>query len=204
MPLRQSSFVYSIMKVLVVAVIATFGCQALAHVDSQLHFRSGLVGASFDGSRSGSFLVPTSLDLEYELFLSSKRSIAFRTIIAVELPESLPRYSYFGAGTRYYLGSQGMSFNQGDKQITVKSIPTTRYYIGVDGGFSIIILQSLGSVLQVMSSMVDLGTSFGVIRQITPDLGFHSQVGLSAGFGFNSSALVCVTYRGLVGLTYSF
>lgn len=189
---------------LYLAVLLFMPWQSHATEPQQISVRTGVVGGSYAGTRTGTFLVPSSFDIDYELFQSVHRSLFFRALLALELPDSLPRYSYFGTGIRYYFGSQGIQWQKTDGHISVSSIPTWRYYVEGNVGISIVIIQSFGSVLQIVSDMFDVGASVGVIRQITPQLGFGAQIGGSSAMGFTSSSLIGFTYRGLAGITYSF
>lgn len=172
--------------------------------ESQFHIRFGAIKAVFWGSDSGEFFVPTMLDLEYETFLSNTHSLIFRSMLAMELETAKPYYAYSGAGMRYYLGSKGMLVESQGEGVAISAIPKVRYYAGWDAGVSQAIIQSLGRILQISSTMIDIGGNVGVIYQVDRKFGFEFHAGATSTQGFSSVSVVGVTVRATAGITYQF
>jgi len=177
---------------------------AFAESESQFHIRIGAIKAVYWGSDSGDFFVPTMLDLEYETFLSNTRSLIFRSMLAMELETAKPYYAYSGAGMRYYLGSKGMLVESQGEGVAISAIPKVRYYIGWDAGISQAIIQSLGRILTVTSTMIDFGGNAGVIYQVDRKFGVEFHAGATSAQGFSSVSVVGVTVRATAGITYQF
>lgn len=190
-------------KLLILSILIMWGSHSLA-ADSQLHIRTGILQGKYWGAQSGEFLVPNTFDAEYEVFLANSRSFLFRSMLAMELTTAKPYYSYSGIGMRYYLASKGMMFDAQDEGVSIISIPKWRYYVGWDFGISTAIVQSLGKVLQIMSTMIDFGGHAGVIYQVDSTFGIEGHVGATTGQGFSSVSVVGVTLRAFVGGTYQF
>lgn len=168
---------------------------------SQMHARLGGTAGSYDGPLTGGFLSP-AVDFEYEVFKSNSFSYAFRALLALEMPIAKPHYTYFGLGARWYLDSKGAKVEIIDARTSILSRPTWRHYLAVDVGVSQVIIQTFGDVLQIVSSMVELGGGAGTIYQVNNDFGVEARLALTTGYGFTSIALIGVTATGLVGLVY--
>ncbi|MCB0364616.1 MAG: hypothetical protein H6624_08700 [Bdellovibrionaceae bacterium] len=171
---------------------------------TQLHFRTGLIYGDFSGQFSGSFSVPTALDIDYEVFTHNNRSYHFRFTQAVELPDSTPFYTYGGAGYRYYMDSKGILADQSEPGILISSVPRWRYYAGFDAGIAQVVVQSFGSIVQAVSSMMDLGLNFGLMYQVGTNLSLEVQAGTSFGYSFSSVPEQGFTGRFFVGGAYFF
>lgn len=171
---------------------------------TQLHLRFGPMGGSYDGPIRGVFFTETSFDMEYEVFKSNDFSYAFRALLALEMPEAKPFYTYFGTGFRWYFNSRGPYTEAYDSRVSIRTTPTWRYYAGLDFGVSQVIIRTFGDVLQIISSMVEVGGSIGTIYQLTPHFGVEGKLNVSTGYGFTSIALVGVTYGGYLGGVYYF
>lgn len=172
--------------------------------ESQLHVRMGLVQGAYTGPEDGQFQIPTALDLEYEIFKANKRALIFRSIIAMELETSKPFYTYFGSGYRFYFGSKGMQVDKTDDNINITSVPKWRYYWTIDAGISQAIIRSLGKVLQVTSTMIDIGANIGTTYQIDRRLALELQLGATTGQGFSSVSVIGYSVRALGGVVYHF
>ncbi|HEX4926223.1 MAG TPA: hypothetical protein VFV50_19170, partial [Bdellovibrionales bacterium] len=105
---------------------------------------------------------------------------------------------------RFYINSKGMYFDRNDEAYRILSYPRFRYYWGWDAGISQVIVRSLGKVLQVVSSMVDVGVCGGAIWQIDRDFGIEAHIGATSGYGFSSVAVIGYSTRALLGVTYFF
>ena len=172
--------------------------------DSQLNVNWGMVSGSFTGGSGfkGSISVPTSIDVGYEVFSSSRKSLLFRAILSNNLSESRIAYSYAGVSRRYYLGSSGMGFTNSDGVTNVVSIPQRRFYAGVDVGVSQVLVAEQGPVLQVNSGLIDFGGHLGAIFQMSPTIGINAQVGMAFGYGFSAIAVSGTINRIFLGITY--
>jgi hypothetical protein len=191
------------LKIVLIGAVLFFGSTVWAR-QSQFAFRIGPVYGNYHGPIEGDFYVPGALDMEYSTFMENDKALIFRAMLALELPESKPYYTYAGTGFRFYNGSKGMSVDQSEENFTLSILPTRRYYWGVDVGISQAIVESYGTVLQAVSAMIDVGVHVGATFQINDKIGVDVLAGASGGFGFSSVGVTGSTTRGLVGLTYSF
>lgn len=195
-------------KVLVAGLIsgltALLMCSQAYAGNSQIHLRLGHVQGHYTGPQSGGFSIPTSTDLEYEIFLANQRSLIFRTILSMELETSKPFYSYSGTGMRYYFFSKGMQFDLEDEMVSMSATPRWRYYFGWDLGISQVIVKSLGRVLQITSTMVDIGGCIGTTYQIDRSFALEAHLGVTSGQGFSSVSVVGYSARALAGIVYQF
>ena len=111
---------------------------------SQLHLRVGYLAGQYSGTFEGEFVVYEALDLDYELFLSNDGSVIFRFIQALDDPDTVPFYTYAGAGYRYYWRSKGpLTIQKGDG-LFIESIPKLRFYTGIDLGVAQVLTKSFG------------------------------------------------------------
>lgn len=196
---------FSLRGLIVLACLITFANIQTAKADeSQLHVRFGLLQGHYTGPENGDFTIPNAFDLEYEIFKANQQSLIFRSIIAMELKTSKPYYTYYGSGYRFYFGSKGMQVEKADENISVSSLPRWKYFAGVDVGISQAIIRSLGKVLQVVSTMVDIGVHGGVSYQIDRRLSVELQLGVTSGQGFSSISVIGYSLRALGGLAYHF
>lgn len=166
--------------------------------------RMGPVHGNYSGPIKGDFYVPTGLDVEYSQFMANNKTFFFRATLALELPESKAFYTYAGTGMRFYYKGRAMAIHASEGDIQLSAQPTKNFYWGFDFGMSQAIVQSFGTVLQAVSTMVDSGLHTGMTFQINEKFGFDTLIGASFGFGFSSVGVTGVTVRGLAGVTYSF
>jgi hypothetical protein len=172
--------------------------------NTQLHVRTGFLDGKYFGPTSGDFVVTSTLDIDHETFIANRRSRVFRTILGIDMISAKPFYTYAGTGMRFYLNSKGMFFDRNDESYRILSYPRFRYYLGWDAGIAQVIVRSLGKVLQVVSSMIDVGGCAGAIWQIDRDFGIETHFGITSGYGFSSVAVIGYSTRLLVGMTYYF
>lgn len=172
--------------------------------NTQIHLRLGYISGSYTGPQEGSFEIPQAVDIEYEIFRANKRSLFFRSILAMEMESAKPMYSYSGFGYHYYFNSKGMQFQLEDEFVGFSAVPRWRYYFGWDAGVSQAIVKSLGKVLQIVSTMLDLGAHVGTTYQIDPSFSLEAQAGISTGQGFSSVSVVGIHARGVLGVAYQF
>jgi hypothetical protein len=190
-------------KFLLVFLVFLFSTVSFAE-DTQLHVRMGLLSGKYTGPENGQFNIPNAFDLEYESFKANNRSLTFRGIIAMELKTSKPFYTYFGSGYRWYFASKGMQVERADENVVVTAVPRARYYFGVDVGISQAIIRSLGRVLQVVSTMVDIGPHIGATYQVDRRLALEAHIGVTTGQGFSSISVIGFSTRALGGFVYHF
>ncbi len=169
-----------------------------------MHFRGGYITGKYYGPQDGGFEVPNALDLEYEVALSSQRSVIMRSMIAMQLETSKVLYTYSGSGMRYYFASKGMQVETEDEHVAFSSIPKWRYYWGWDAGVSTVVVQSLGKVLQVSSTMVDIGVNLGTAYQIDRKFAVELHTGVTNGQGFSSVSVFGYSIRVFGGMIYHF
>jgi hypothetical protein len=171
---------------------------------SQFDFHFGMLSASFTGpspQTTGSFSVTNTLGLAYESFSSAKSSYVFSSVLAYSLAKAQVDYMGVGFGRRFYLGSDGMAFEAVDKGVSIVSVPTWRYYAGFDGNVAMVDALDVTSSYIVEGAVFDLTGEFGIIYQLSRNVGLNFEVGLSYGFGFSSVALGEQSKRFLVGFT---
>lgn len=171
---------------------------------SQLHLRTGLVYGDYGGQFSGNFSVPTALDIDYEVFTHNNRSYHFRFTQAIQLPDSVPFYTYGGGGYRFYFDSKGIVGNQSEPGILISTSPRWRYCVGVDAGIAQVVVQTFGSIVQAVSNMLDIGVNGGLMYQVGENLSLELQVGGSFGYSFSSVPEQGATGRLFLGGAYFF
>ncbi|MBC7692645.1 MAG: hypothetical protein H7222_12865 [Methylotenera sp.] len=176
---------------------------------AQFHFRTGPLSATLSGkaaevSGGRGFSVSNTIDLDGEVFTSSRDSYVIRGILAHDLASAQTMYAYMGVGRRFYLWSNGMVVETMEKGTSVTSVPKWRYYVGADAGFARVVAFNYGPVLEVASTLIDIGVHGGAIYQMTKSLGIDLHLGKSMGFGFSSVTVGCSTTRMFLGLSYFF
>lgn len=171
----------------------------------QFHARVGLLDASYAGSGLGrrTFAVPTTADLELEVFTARDESFHLRSMMAMELNTDRVDYTYAGFGKAYYLLGRGKSDIRSEKDISIKTIPTTRYYWGWNVGVAQVLVVPYGLVLASYSTTLDISLDAGVIHQVSENLGIELRTGVGTGYGFSAVTVTGVTFQALVGVTYS-
>jgi hypothetical protein len=198
---KRSSGISAILLFAFLILISAF---AKADDNTQLHIRTGMLDGKYYGPTGGDFVVTSTLDIDHETFLANRRSRVFRAILGIDIISAKPFYTYAGTGMRFYLNSKGMYFDRSDESYRILSYPKFRYYLGWDAGIAQVIVRSLGKVLQVVSSMIDVGACGGAVWQVDRNFGVEAHLGLTSGYGFSSVAVVGHTARVLLGVTYYF
>jgi len=169
---------------------------ARATEDSQLHVRGGYFHATYWGPQSGNISIPSTFDVEYERFLSNQSSLVFRYTMAMDLDTSRPYYNYAGTGMRYYFGSKGMEVDTKEMGVTISAIPRWRYYYGWDVGIGVGIVQTVGSILQIMTTVADAGLCLGTIYQLNKRFGAEVHVEVSTVQGFSNVSVYWINPAG--------
>lgn len=169
---------------------------------SQVHIRSGYFGGSVKAQDYGSTLsIVGAMDLEYEVLLSGRRGAFVRATLGYDSASSRMPYSGLGAGMRYYfLGSGGRyeSSSGGDR---IERSPRLRAFAGPELGIAQVTVQRVGPVLNVTSTVLEVGGSIGVIRQLGGNLGIELLGAAHTGFGFANVSAASTVYRILVGVS---
>ncbi|MCB0366698.1 MAG: hypothetical protein H6624_00765 [Bdellovibrionaceae bacterium] len=170
----------------------------------QVHLRAGLMQGTYSGSNveGRTFSVPTTLDVELEVFRGRDESFTTRAIMAMELGDNRVNYTYAGVGRTYYLWSRGRKDVRKEKFVQIANIPKTRYYWSWNGGIAQVLAIPFGLVLATYSTTLDLSVAGGMIYQVTPNLGLEFQMGTGLGYGFSTVTVTGVTVRALFGVTY--
>lgn len=168
----------------------------------QLQFRTGPISGSFSGPTDGEFSVTLPLDFAYEHFLGPRSSWLVRTILAHDSSEGRTAYAYSGIGFRGYFWSRGPRVESGIGGESIQIQPNRRYYYGLDLGISQVLLKSVGSVLEIRTSMIDFGPQVGVIQQMSKNIGLELHLGYTMGMGFSSVTASGNTMRTMLGLSY--
>jgi len=171
---------------------------------SQFHFRTGFVEAKVSGVVTNSFRLSLPIDMEYELFRSTRSSYTLRMMIGYDISGARIPYIYTGIGRRFYFSSTGMEVDESGSGMRVVSMPLWRYYFGGDIGLSQTTVTSFGTVLQSQSVGLDLGPNAGIIYQLTKSFGLEFQGGVNFALGFTTVSVNTFTYRALLGGTYFF
>lgn len=170
----------------------------------QVHARMGLLNGTYAGAgvEQRQFSVPTTMDLELEVFTDRDESFNLRSMMAMELGTNRVHYTYAGFGRSYYLYGRGKKDLRVEKLVSVQTIPKTRYYWGWNAGIAQVLVIPYGLVLASYSTTLDLSLSAGVIRQISNNVGVEFRGGLGLGYGFSAVTVTGVTMQAMLGITY--
>lgn len=170
----------------------------------QVHLRSGLMQGSYSGSNidGRTFTVPTTLDVELEVFRGVDESFTTRAMMVMELGDNRVHYTYAGVGRTYYPWSRGRMDVRKEKFVEITNVPKTRYYWSWNGGIAQVLAIPFGLVLGTYSTTLDLSVAGGVIYQATPNLGLEFHLGTGIGYGFSTVTVTGMTVRALIGVTY--
>ncbi len=170
----------------------------------QLHTRMGLFSGSYAGSAVNTtpWSVPTTIDVEIELFQSRTEAYALRATMAMELDTNIVQYTYAGVGKTNYIGSRGRKDFKTESRIQIKNTPKLRYYWGWNAGVAQVAAENLNLVASIYSTTLDFSANTGLIYQTGENLGFETRFGMGFGYGFSSVTVTGTTIRLLFGLTY--
>src|SRR5579885_2084608 len=88
---------------------------------SQISVRLGLLTSSLtvgstDNRKSETLSVPDTLEFEYEILSTNKRSFFFRGTMAYELADSRVGYLFVGGGMHFYLMGNAMTYDRSDPE----------------------------------------------------------------------------------------
>lgn len=179
-----------------------------------LHARAGYLGANIDRPPLNPELVVVSVDdsksalpvfdLEFEVFVSNRRSAFVRYILALDFSTTKNIYSYTGIGQRFYVFSKGPQVSEQDQGTFVGSSPQWRYYLAWDLGISRMIIGDFGTVLELSSTLLDLGGRIGIAYSVVPNINIEANVGAAFGYGFSSVAVNSLMLRAFLGTSFNF
>ncbi|MBT4761191.1 MAG: hypothetical protein HOO06_05775 [Bdellovibrionaceae bacterium] len=170
----------------------------------QVHTRMGLFSGSYAGSgvETRAWSVPTTIDIEMEIFQSRVKSYTLRAVMAMELDTNRVNYTYAGIGQSNYIASRGRKDFRTEKRVQFKNTPKLRYYWGWNVGVAQVLVIDFGLVLGTYSTVLDMSGNAGAIYQVGENLGIEARAGLGLGYGFSTVTVTGTTTRMLVGLTY--
>lgn len=170
----------------------------------QMHMRMGLFSGSYtgEGVASRAWSVPTTLDVEMELFQNRTHSYTLRAVMAMELGTNRVNYTYAGGGQTNYIASRGRKDFRTEKRVQIKNTPKLRYYWGWNVGVAQVLVIDFGLVLGTYSTTLDFSGNGGVIYQVGENLGLEARLGMGLGYGFSTVSVTGTTARLLFGLTY--
>jgi uncharacterized protein YfiM (DUF2279 family) len=185
-------------------LLSLFFCAHAQAATSELQVRTGLVVSNYSGPVEGTMIAPATIDVEYGVFQSNRRSVNFRLTFATSLPDVKGEYLSAGAGQRFFFGAKGASYEGEGAGVRVSVSPKWRTYVGYDAGLTQMIVKSFGKTIQITSSLIEASANVGCIYQIDEKLGIGAQASAGMGFGFSSVAVMAVNGRLLTGVSYLF
>lgn len=152
---------------------------------------------------SGGFSVVPSLQAVLEVFPDSFRSSLFaKTNIAMDSATGKMKYNYLGVGQKVYYSGYGIPRSFTESGFTYKADPKTRKYYGWDVGLSRVLVASFSTSLSAVSTALDFGGHWGMIKMMGESWGLNVEVGASYAFGFSTVAVSGTNIKIFVGGTY--
>ena len=171
---------------------------------TQLHISLGMVSATYSGPVSGDLSLPMALNFEYELIKSPSHSYTFDNTIAIDSADSKTKYFATHFGGRYYFLSSNLNFHENDHGNTISIIPKWRYYYGWNVGVAQVVVRSLGTVLDAISTVLEYGGHIGTIYQVGKSWGIEGKFSYLMGNGFSSVSVNSTVMQLYVGGAYYF
>lgn len=169
---------------------------------SQLHAGIGVVSGNFSGPTTGSFVVPMSLNFEYELIQDSNSSYIFDTTVAIDSKDSKTKYFATHLGKRYYLWSSNLSSFQKTEKGEFSISPKLRFFAGWQLGVAHVVVASLGPILDVSSTVLEYGGHTGTIYQVNRSWGIEGRFNLNLGRGLSTISVNSFIMQVFVGGAY--
>lgn len=187
-------------------VICSLGlASGLAHAEGkQLNVRAGMLKGSYSGPVKASFMTIPSVDIEMELFQSSKVSTLVKANISFDIGKAKVFYSGVGAGQRFYFGGPGMLVDRIEGAYTLEAFAVDRYFAGWEVGVAQVLVKEFTASYSVVGSVLELGAMGGYIHQVSKTLGVSVGVGAGFGMGFTTVSVNGINIRANVGLSYYF
>lgn len=172
-----------------------------ASTSMQGHVRTGVVQGSFTGADSGEFSVVSSLELEGEVFTSSRASILAKATVSLDQQSGQFKYVYMGLGQRFYLLSRGRPVETYQEGVFASQRPNFRFFVEYGLGLAQIQVRSVTESLSVQSTVVELGGGGGTIYQISQNFGISFNLIWSKGFSVSSVSVDSTVIRGMIGVS---
>ena len=164
--------------------------------------RSGvLLGTLNTGEQSGSISTIPYLDVEYDLFASSKMAYAFRAILAPDLSDRDLNYAYVGIGQRYFFGGPSANISRSEEGSTVSVKPGVNFFVGWDFGMSHSILSRVGS-LAAASTAMDFGATGGSNWYLSDGIAVQVGASFSYALGFTTLAASGIVIKSFIGISF--
>ena len=176
-------------------------------VSDQLHFKMGMVNSTLGtsiGVEGGNFAVVPSFDVEYETFLTSRKSYVLRSIMALDMASTVTRYLFAGVGQRLYVNGRGSQMIAVTPDLSIIMQPKFRYYLGWDAGVSTAVVNVLTASLQSVTTAIDGGGVAGALYQISDNFTFDSSITMSYAFGFSAVPATGMIMKIFFGGAYYF
>ncbi|MEO5666799.1 MAG: hypothetical protein ABIR96_01940 [Bdellovibrionota bacterium] len=170
----------------------------------QLNVRVGMLKGSYSGPVKASFMTIPSVDVEMELFQSSKVSTLVKANISMNISKAKIFYSGVGAGQRYYFGGPGMLVDRIEGDYTLEAYARNRYFAGWEVGVAQVLVKEYTATYSVVGSVVEFGAMGGYIYQVSKTLGLSVGVGGGFGMGFTTVSVNGINIRMNAGLSYIF
>ncbi len=171
---------------------------------SQLHMGLSLVNAAYTGPESGSVSIPMAMHFEYELIRSATSSYTFDNTIAIDSQDSKTKYYGTHIGGRYYFSSSNLNYSDVGEGTSISIIPKWRFYYGWNLGVAQVVVRSLGTVLDAISTILEYGGHVGSIYQVGKSWGVESKFSYMMGNGFSSVSVDSTVIQLSFGGAYYF
>jgi hypothetical protein len=184
-------------------VLLTASASAFAE-GKQLNVRAGMLKGSYSGPVEASFTTIPSVDVEMELFQSSKVSTLVKANISFDIGKAKVFYSGVGAGQRFYFGGPGMLVDRIEGAYTIEAYAVDRYFAGWEVGIAQVLVKEFTASYSVVGSVLELGAMGGYIHQLSKSLGLSVALGAGFGMGFTTVSVNGINIRANLGLTYYF
>lgn len=190
------------------------GAAARTVLGSVFHARSGYLYAKVDRPPINAELSRTRIadsiasapifDFEYEVFFSNRISTVLRYVLALDLSTTKNVFSSTGLGQRYYFFSKGPVVERADEGVFVGSTPTWRFFAGWNVSISQLAVGDFGTLLQLNSTMFDVGGLAGLTYSINSKLSVEAVVDGSFGYGFSTVPVNALMFKACAGISANF
>ncbi len=170
----------------------------------QFHLRSGLIKGSYSGPVNSSFSTFPSIELEAELFFSSKVSTIIKSIFAMDFGKAKVFYSGVAGGQRFYFSGPSLYFSRSEGDFEIQSYSPHRFFGGYEVGVSQVLVQEFTSAFSVVGSVAEFTGTFGYNYQLNETLGLELVTSFGYGFGFTTVAVNGFNMRFTGGVSYYF
>ena len=163
-----------------------------------------MVKGSYSGPVTASFSTFPAIELEAELFISSKMSTIIKTVFAMDLGKAKVFYSGVAGGQRFYFSGPSMLFDRQEGDFQIESYRPHRFFGGYEVGVAQVLVQEFTPALSIVSSIAELTGTFGYNYQMNKSIGLEVATSFGYGFGFSTVAVTGFNMRFTGGMTYYF